>query len=268
MRRIWTRSSSSSVEQRPDGCDCPWRTRRPTTAIKTRLVGVLKLERSLTSLTPSGEASSGADAGVDRVSAFLWRRLPNRLAVLSSKLADVFADGRHFGTMRFVGWLAPFTALVTGFIAGRNHDMFTFITSLSVMAAVLAVGMQGGALGLWALGGYIIGDLQNPAQDDLIRVTIGNFGLGDRWRSTTSRSCFPTPCSGCWWWSIRSRRARSGRVSGSRRVRSPGWRQQSSPRSPPLPSAICGLAARSISSGRCGRCVMIFQQCRRSSCNR
>ena len=131
--------------------------------------------RTAVSLTPA------PDAPADRVSALLWRRLPNRSARVSSGLAGVLADGRHFGAVRFAGWLTPAAALVIGFIVGRSHVLFTYITSLPVMASVLVVGMQGGALGLWTLVGYIIGDLLNPAQDDLIKVTIGSVGPADRW---------------------------------------------------------------------------------------
>ncbi len=114
------------------------------------------------------------------MSAWWWRRLPNRVSRISPAVGGLLGDGRHFGAVRQIGWLIAAAALVGGYVVGRTQSEFTYIGLLPVMIVLVSIGMLGAALGVWALVGYIAGDLLNPVQDALIAVTIDNYDFPTR----------------------------------------------------------------------------------------
>lgn len=95
----------------------------------------------------------------DRVTRFLWVRIPLLAARWWPGAGIVLGDGHYLGRWWYVAIpVIPFE-FVGGLAAGARHDGRTFTYSMLIMAVMAVVGQAGACLGLWVTIGYAVGDL-------------------------------------------------------------------------------------------------------------
>ena len=119
----------------------------------------------------------------------LWRRLPNGAARLSGTLRVALRDGDYLLSWPLAAAGAPPLALLIGVLLGAAQPGSVYATSLLVVLVFAALAGLGAALGLYALVGYLLGDLvlhqgtgypygggSAPFADRLLRTDLARLG--------------------------------------------------------------------------------------------
>ncbi len=95
----------------------------------------------------------------ERLLQWWWIQLPLRVARWFPTLGSGLSDGLYLVRWPIIAGIGPLVALLLGLLLGALHQEATFTASSFVMALLIAVGLLSAHLGVWAIGGYAIGDL-------------------------------------------------------------------------------------------------------------
>jgi hypothetical protein len=111
--------------------------------------------------------------GTHRLADLAWVGVPRRVLKVSTLAGAALADGAYLRAWPAFAAAAPPGALLLGFALGAGHTEELYTYSLLVMGLLGILSGLGGALGTWALAGFVVGDLLLARRGEWSRLTPG-----------------------------------------------------------------------------------------------